>query len=184
MASITVEPTEFVMVQFDADTIERLVSDLAAEVGVPSATVIRVEIDETVPLGRHRVTGVDPVVLSLEGGALESSRAPRQFDVGSATDVLGRLLFETRDRLDVAFLAPDVGELALAHRAAWDAYNAGRLDRLRHLGQRQRWLYAFRTRHGFTDASDRAFDTLWNGVDLTWETITSVSDGACAAAVA
>ena len=29
--------------------------------------------------------------------------------------------------------------------------------------QRQRWLYHFRNRHGFTDVADRAFERLWTG---------------------
>ena len=45
----------------------------------------------------------------------------------------------------------------------------------------QRWLYAFRNRHGFTDAADAAFDQLWTADDLTWDGITALSQEALAA---
>ena len=44
----------------------------------------------------------------------------------------------------------------------------GRLGRLGHPVQRQRRLYQFRNRHGFTDAADAAFEQLWEADDLTW----------------
>ena len=35
--------------------------------------------------------------------------------------------------------------------------------------------YAFRLRHGFSDAADRAFDRLWTASDLTWADILAIS---------
>jgi hypothetical protein len=72
--------------------------------------------------------------------------------------------------------------VALAHRVAWDVYAVGRLDRLGHRSQRQRRLYHFRNRHGFTDEADAAFERLWTADGLTWAQITALSDGALAAA--
>jgi hypothetical protein len=47
--------------------------------------------------------------------------------------------------------------------------------------QRQRRLYQFRNRHGFTDAADAAFDRLWSADGLTWAEISALSDEALAA---
>jgi hypothetical protein len=64
---------------------------------------------------------------------------------------------------------------------AWQVYCVGRLGRLGHQVQRQRRLYHFRNRHGFTDAADEAFDRLWSGEGLTWADIEGTSQGARAA---
>ena len=61
---------------------------------------------------------------------------------------------------------------------AWDVYALGRLDRLGYPAQRQRRLYNFRNRHGFTDAGDAAFDALWAGDGLAWADIEQLSEGA------
>jgi len=47
--------------------------------------------------------------------------------------------------------------------------------------QRQRRLYQFRNRHGFTDAADAAFAKLWEADDLTWADISATSQEALAA---
>jgi hypothetical protein len=69
----------------------------------------------------------------------------------------------------------------------WDVYAVARLARrLRASGdpipdyqaQRQRRLYAFRNRHGFTDAADAAFDRLWRADGLTWPDLLAISAGA------
>ena len=144
-----------------------------------------VEIDETVPLGRHLVASVQPAVLRVEGGALEDSTQPRQFSVTGATDVLGRLLLELGDRLDPVFGAPAIDEpLSLPQRSAWDVYNAGRLDRSGHPAQQQRWRYAFRTRHGFSDVADRVFSELWEAERLSWAELVERSDVALGPAAA
>jgi hypothetical protein len=122
------------------------------------------------------------VVLAVESGALEDAKAPRQLDRVGAADVLGRLLFEVRDRLDPAFgEAPEGADLTLQQSSAWQTYCVGRVGRLGHRVQRQRRLYAFRNRHGFTDAADASFDQLWAGDGLTWADISALSDSALAA---
>jgi hypothetical protein len=50
----------------------------------------------------------------------------------------------------------------------------GRLARLGYPAQRQRRLYHFRNRHGFSDVADAAFDRLWTGDGLTWADIQAV----------
>lgn len=179
---VEVRPETFSMVLFDADEIRAIVEKLAREVGLDADLAITVDIDETTPMGRSLVSSTDPVVLSLESGALEDPKRPRQLNEDGAIDVLGRLLFEIRDRLDPAFgVAPDEDDLLLPLSVAWQVYCVGRLRRLGHRVQRQRRLYQFRNRHGFTDAADEAFDTLWNAGTLTWADITAISDSARAA---
>jgi hypothetical protein len=42
--------------------------------------------------------------------------------------------------------------------------------------QRQRRLYHFRNRHGFSDVADAAFARLWDASGLTWADIQAVCD--------
>jgi len=179
---VTVHPEAFSLVQFDAGEIRALTERLAGEIGLPADLEVRIEVDETTPLGNARLASLDPVVLTLESGALEDAKAPRQLSPTGAADVLGRLLFEVRDRLDPRFAdAPAASELTLPQASAWQAYCVGRLGRLGHKVQRQRRLYHFRNRHGFTDAADAAFDRLWRGEDLAWSDISAISADALSA---
>jgi hypothetical protein len=179
---VDVQPDTFSLVEFDAGEIRALTEKLAAEIGLPADLAVRVEVDETTPLGNARVASLDPVVLTLESGALEDAKAPRRLSPVGAADVLGRLLFEVRDRLDPAFAdAPPAGALTLQQSSAWQAYCVGRLGRLGYKVQRQRRLYHFRNRHGFTDAADAAFDRLWQGEGLGWAEVQAASDEALAA---
>lgn len=179
---VEVRPETFTMVFFDAAEIQAIVERLAAEIGLPADLSITIDIDETTPMGRSVLQSVDPVILSLESGALEDPKRPRQLNEEGAIDVLGRLLFEVRDRLDPAFGdAPPGDELSLAHSTAWQVHCVARLGRLGHRVQRQRRLYQFRNRHGFTDAADLAFDRLWTAEQLSWADIVATSDDARAA---
>lgn len=176
--TVTVTPETFTMVFFDAAEIQVLVEDLAGAIGLGDRPVT-VEVDETTLLGRSVISSLDPLVLHLESGALEDPKRPRQLDPAGSTDVLGRLLFEAHDRLDPAFGAPaDPSELTLAQSVAWQVHCVGRLGRLGHRVQRQRRLYQFRNRHGFTDAADEAFTQLWDADQLTWAEIEALSSTA------
>jgi hypothetical protein len=182
---VEVRPEQFSMVHFDAAEIRALVERLATEVGLPADLAITLEVDETTPMGRAVLQSADPVVLTVESGALEDPKRPRQLNPDGAVDVLGRLLFEVRDRLDPTFGDPPPDDdLTLPHSTAWQAYCVGRLGRLGHRVQRQRRLYQFRNRHGFTDVADEAFDRLWRADGLTWSQITAISDAAHAAVTA
>ena len=64
--------------------------------------------------------------------------------------------------------------LTLPQLVAWEVYSNGRLGRLGYPMQRQRWLYHFRNRHGFTDAADAAFERLWDTDDLSWSEISVI----------
>jgi hypothetical protein len=183
VAEVHVSPETFTYVEYDAGVIAEAVARLADAVGLPVDLRVEVVVDESVPLLRARVIGLDPVVLDVEGGALEDLKRPRRYDPAGAEAVLCRLLLEVGDRLDPAFGAPDLDEdLSLELRTAWDVLCAGRAARLGRRPQQQRWRYAFRTRHGFTDAADAAFERLWRGAAATWPEVVAVSDAARAVA--
>lgn len=170
------------MVFFDAAELRAIVERLVAEIGLPPDLAVVVEVDETTPMGRAQVTSIDPLVISAESGALEDVKRPRQLSPAGASDVLGKLLLAVRDRLDPSFGDPPADDdLTLPESSAWEAYCVGRLGRLGHTVQRQRRLYQFRNRHGFTDAADAAFDHLWTGDGLSWAEIKRLSDDAQAA---
>ena len=175
----TVEPTEFTYVDFDSTRIAALVDEIATAIGLD--VDVRVVVDETRALGHTELVSVDPIVIETEGGAFEDAKRFRQFSETNAADVLGRHLLRAKDRRDAGFgdPAPDDG-LELAHRAAWEIHTVGRLARKGYPANRQRWLYSFRNRHGFTDASDEAFERLWQADSLTWAEITAISDAAAA----
>ena len=171
------------MVDFDAAEIRSIAERLADQIGLPSDLGIEVNIDETVPLAGVRVTSTDPVMLEIQGGALEDPKRLRKFYANGATRVIGRLLFQAKDLRDATFgTAPARDELELPERVAWDTYAIGRVGGLGYDAQRQRWLYAFRTRHGFSDGVDRAFEELWSGDGLAWPDIQRISAEALASA--
>ena len=177
--TITVQPDEFTLVDYDPDTISALARKVSADAGLPDDLDITIEVDESTPLGRARVASVDPLVLTVQSGAFEEPTAPRQFSDRVSGDVMGRLLFRVRDRLSPDFGDPPLDEdLTLEHRCAWDTYAVARLRRAGYPSQRQRRLYAFRTRHGFTDVADQAFHRLWTADDLTWADVVDLSDEA------
>jgi hypothetical protein len=180
MASVTVSPREFTLVGFDADRIEALASDVADHAGFGSAT-IEIEVDETTPLTRSRIESEDPIRLRVESGAFEDPRQPRQMSEVAVTEVVGRHLLKLADVRDPAFAAPDESDLDLAHGVAWEIYAVGRLARFGYRDQRQRWLYHFRNRCGFSDTTDAAFEAIWSGQGLTWPEISALVDDAVAA---
>jgi len=185
MARIEVEPGSFAMVDYDAATIGAVAGRMADGLGVPSDEEIRIEVDESSPLARWSIAsggqGDEPIVLKVDGGAFEDTRRPRQFDERRTADVVGRLLLRVLDRRRADFAgAPAEEDLTLAQGVAWDVYAVGRLVRMGHDGQRQRRLYQFRNRHGFSDAADNAFEHIWNADRLTWPELDAISAEAAA----
>ena len=184
--SVTVSPEEFTLVKFDAAEIKAVIEKLIPAVGLPADLDVRLEVDESTPLGRATVTSYgDPVVIAVESGALEDPKRPRQVSATGSADVLGRLLLRVRDRRTEGFGdPPEDADLPMQQSVAWDVYCIGRLVRLgyKHYDNRQRRLYHFRNRHGFTDAADEAFEQLWTSDDLTWSDIVALSAKASAAA--
>jgi hypothetical protein len=176
--TVTVTPEKFTMVSYDAAQIASIVQKLLDQIGIGDLDVL-IKVDETSPLGRTHVVSQDPVVVETESGAIEDPKRPRQLSEPGAADVFGRALLRVADRRTPGFAdAPPDADLTLPQSVAWAVYSNGRLERLGYAAQRQRWLYHFRNRHGFTDVSDAAFEKLWNGTSLTWNEIVSLSDGA------
>ena len=176
-----VTPPEFNNVEYDAAEIAALADDLATKIGIPADAVIKISVNEMTPLGRVEVTSLDPITITAESGAFENPKKPRTFSAHGTTDVLGRVLFRTRDAIDPAFGDPPAeSDLTIAQHTAWDTYAMGRMERLGHDSQRQRRLYHFRNRHGFTDAADAAFEALWSGENLTWADVDGHSQKALA----
>jgi hypothetical protein len=175
MPRVTVTPEEWHYVAFDAGRIAAVAERLLDEIGI--ARDLRIEVDETTPLLRVRVPSLDPLVVTAESGAFEDPQRPRQLSEAVVADVLGRVLHRVRDRLDPAFGDPPADDdLTLQQATAWDSYAVGRLARLGYPVQRQRRLYHFRNRHGFTDVADAAFAQLWEASDLTWSDLQAVCD--------
>jgi hypothetical protein len=174
MATVTVTPDEWKFVFFDGATIAAIAEKLLGEIGLDRD--VRIEVDETTPLGRASITSIEPIVLSAESGAFEDAKRPRHLSERATADVIGKWLFRVRDRLDPSFAgAPDDGALTLAQSTAWDTYSVGRMARLGYPVQRQRRLYHFRNRHGFSDTADAVFERLWNADGLGWADL----DAAC-----
>jgi hypothetical protein len=174
VAAIEVRPQQFTMVAFDAERIRELATAVADAVGLPAELPLTVEVDETTPLGRIKLTSLDPPVLNVQSGAFENPKALRQLADSSVLDVLGRVFYRLKDRLDPSFGdVPGDDELSLPQSTAWDAYAVGRCERLGYAPQKQRRLYHFRNRHGFNDTADRVFERLWSAPDgsLTWADI-------------
>ena len=178
---IAVEPPAFSIVDYDPDRIAAVAAEVAALAGLPDDVRIDVVVDEENPFGKTS-SAVDgrSVTIAVEGGAFEDPQQLRHFSEENARLVLGRLLFRAADRLNPAFGDPPPdSELTPAEHTAWDAYAVGRYSRLAGVdGGRGRRRYAFRIRHGFTDAADRAFDQLWSASDLTWADIQAICAGA------
>lgn len=176
MAQVTVTPQEWKLVKFVSSDIEQVAAKLADELGIDHP--IEIEVDESTPFGRIDVASVDPTVrLQVEGGALEDPKRPRHLSERVAADVLGRMLHRVRDRLDPAFGDPPPdADLTLQQATAWDAYSMGRMARLGYPVQKQRRLYHFRNRHGFSDVADAVFERLWNAEDLTWSDLQAACD--------
>ena len=179
MAKITVTPTQFTMVNFAAAAIASRAEGVADKVGLPADLEIRVEVDETTPLGRTKLASVDPAVVQVQSGAFEDAKALRQLSDRAVVDVLGRIFHRLLDRLDPRFAdAPADDGLTLAQATAWDAYAVGRCEQLGYAPQKQRRLYHFRNRHGFNDVADRVFERLWTSPagSLSWADL----EAACA----
>ena len=184
MANVTVTPTEFHFVTFDANEVARLVGEVADTVGLPADLAIHIDINETTPLGRTRIESLDPVKINVEGGAFENAKTPRTLSERSVRDVAGRLLLRVKDRLSGDFAdAPPDEELTLPQTVAWDAYAVGRASRAGLTVSKPRRLYHFRNRHGFTDVADAAFERLWHADALTWAELDALCGETAAAKV-
>ena len=178
--TVSVTPSTFSFVDFDADLIRRIGDGLVEALGIDRP--VQVEVDESTPLGRVRTAIGDTITVHVESGAFEDSRKPRQQSEEATTANLGRALLRARDRITGGFgEAPADDELSLRQIAAWETYCVGRLSRMGVPVNQQRWKYNFRNRHGFTDVADAAFERVWQSDGLTWGELETISlEGAAA----
>ena len=181
LMAVTVTPAEFTFVQFDAGVIRATVEELLDRLGMADRD-LRLEVDESSPIARVQVEPGDPLVVVAESGAFEDTRKPRQLSALAVATACGRMLLRLRDREAGFSDAPGNGRRAdAAPGGGVGRLSIGRLGRMGYEVNRQRWLYNFRNRHGFTDAGDRTFEALWTADDLTWVELSAASDAAMAA---
>lgn len=181
---VTVIPSEFRFVSYDADLIARTAATIADAIGL-SAHRIVIEVDETTPLARLALhlpgspvsdAQGGAIVVHAESGAFEDTRRPRHQSEAATATSLGRMLLRAHDRLVGGFgEAPTDDELSLAQVAAWEVYCVGRLQRLGVHVNEQRWRYNFRNRHGFSDRVDDAFAQVWASDALSWAELDAIS---------
>jgi len=175
VAHVTLTPERFTLVLFDADRVREVIERTAGRVGLGAHEELRIDVDETVSLNRIRVLAIDPVHLRVESGALEDTKRLRRFGEEQTERELARVLFKVLDRRSPGFAdAPADDRLSLKDAISWDVYAAGRVERLGIPAQADRRRYAFRNRHGFTDAVDAEFDRLWSAEGRTWSDLVAV----------
>jgi hypothetical protein len=177
---IHVTPQTYTKVAFDADQIATLAQrSLESVAPLPDDLDIRIEVGEDQATNLVRVTSLSPLVLAVDGGAIEHYKQPRTLGDLESRITFTRLLLEVADRLSSSFAAPELGQdLTHAHRMAWDVNLFGRTARHGLRIHQPRYRYNFRNRHGFSDRADRIFDRLWAADDLTWAEIVELSDQA------
>lgn len=177
---ITVRPDTFVKVHYEAaDLASWAQASLERVPTVADDLDVAIDIDEMAATSRLAVASLDPLVLHVDGGAVEDYREPRFAGELEANIAFTRLLLEVGDRLRAEFGAPEPDtEVTPAHMMAWDVNLYGRVARLGLRLHQPRFLYNFRNRHGFTDVADRMFEQLWSVDAPTWSRITELSDQA------
>lgn len=177
---ITVAPSTFVKVEYDAARIAELAAGALALVPAAGTEVtLEVRVDEDQATTRAAVASLNPLVFTCDSGALENLKDPRRLGEAESTITFAKLFLEVVDRRSESFGAPPIdGGLSHAHRIAWDVNLYGRLERIGLRLHRPRFRYDFRNRHGFSDKADRAFDLLWSSDGLSFARIAQLSDQA------
>jgi hypothetical protein len=172
---VIVDPATFTLVNYDAAEIAGLVSRAAGWVGLGESDEVRVVVDESTPLARAHLESLEPIVLSVEGGAFEDQKRIRTLDPEAVLTITVRLLARVADRRRPEFAgAPGEDGLTTAQLDCWDAWSLGRGERHGLSVQRDRWRYRFRNHHGFTDVADAAFERLWAADGLAWADIEAI----------
>jgi len=177
---IVIRPQTWTKVEFDTEQIATLAQRaLESVAALPDDLDVEVAVEENQATNRVRVTSLEPLAFTVDGGALENYRQPRSLGDLETSITFTRLFLEVADRLSDSFAAPDIdAELTHAHRMAWDVNLFGRASRHGLRIHQPRYRYNFRNRHGFSDLADRIFDTLWASDDLTYPRIVELSDRA------
>jgi hypothetical protein len=170
--TITVFPEVFSLVKFDAERISVLASDVASAAGFSTSDEIMIDVNETTPLQQVRIMSMNPIRLSVESGAFDDPHRPRELGDKAVRTALAIPLFRAFDRTQPGFVdAPTEQQLSHEQLAAWEVAVAGRIARTGLPSPRQRRLYAFRVRHGFTDTADTVFSSLWSEPSIGWSDI-------------
>src|SRR5437667_412487 len=134
--------------------------------------------DEVERAAAHQAR-LERLLIYAEGGAFENAKKIRHLSDRSVNGVCGRLLYRISDRLSGRFDdAPSDADLTMPQYTAWDTYAVGRCVRLGLPVSRQRRLYHFRIRHGFSDVADAVFERLWTADGLSWAEVAAASDEA------
>jgi hypothetical protein len=173
---ISVEPSRFAVVDFDAIAIADLAAMVAAEVGLPPSLPIDIVVDERSMLSRARLRTTDPVVIAVTSGAFEDRSRPRQMSDANVVDELARLLQRVADRRSAEFaVAPPEDDLTPQQAAAWDVACLGRTARWQAEAFETRHRYDFMLCCGFGAAAQQVFDRLWNGGVADWATVAALA---------
>jgi hypothetical protein len=182
---IVVQPETFTKVDFDAESIRNLAQRALENVAaLPDDLDVEVNVDQNQATNRVKVTSIDPVVLAVDGGALENYKDPRTIGDLPSRITFTRLFLEVADRESKSFGAPDLdADIAMTHRMAWDVNLYGRTSRHGLHIHQPRYRYNFRNRHGFSDLADGIFEQLWSSDSLTFAEIATLSDSAADAVV-
>ena len=175
MAVISVTPATFSLVHYDNAEIAEIAGRVADAIGFGDEVEIVVDVIEASPLGRVSVSSLAPITIACEGGALEDLKAPRRLSEDNTLSSLSKVLYRVHDRQFGGFAeAPPDDKLTLAETVAWDVHAVGRSSTAGFPVQRQRRLYAFRNRHGFSDLADSAFEELWSATSMTWADVQAI----------
>lgn len=170
--SVVVDPVTFTLVSYDAGQIANLTAEVGGWLGLTDTDSVTVRVEEASPLARVTLESVEPIVLLIEGGAIENPKKIRVLDPEAVQIVATRLLARVADRRRPDFAgAPDEASLTVPQLDCWDAWALGRASRRGVNVPQMRWRYRFRNHHGFTDVADAVFDRLWAAEDLAWADI-------------
>ena len=177
---IVIRPETYTKVNFDSELLQTLAQrSLESVAALPDDLDVVVQIEEDQATNRSRVLSIDPIELSVDGGAVENYKVPRTVGDLESRITFTRLFLEIADRQSDSFGAPSLDEeLSKARKMAWEVNLFGRTSRHGLKIHAPRYRYNFRNRHGFSDLADRTFDTLWSADELTWDQIVELSDAA------
>ncbi len=180
MGDVTLVPSEFTLVKFDADEVRGIITDTMAAVDFPVDVDVTVEVDEVLP---HPLTAsfVDvtdgAASLWFSGGCFESPQRQTGLSVENTRVELGASLLRAKDRVVGGFeSAPSDDDLDDRQRGVWDAYAESRLCALGFPVRVQRRRYTFRLYCGFNDVADAEFERIWQGATLTWDEVVTISE--------
>ena len=178
MAGVTVTPESFSFVEFTNDEIVAAADQVRSQVGMEDRELL-IDVNEESPLARVELISIEPISLTVEGGAFEDPKKPRHLSPVLTRLAIGTRMLQAGDRLDAEFGGPGLeDEIDTRMQTVWDVYSVARLARSGHPAHQQRWRYHWRNRHGFSDRADQQFDRVWNTEGLRWSDLVEASGAA------